>query len=789
MTQLHDTSWSQLRLTWTLAAPNSAAEKWGLSVIAHCKCMARWKDEWTEHPVSFDWSGAWQDPKVAKLNWIAARLITKECPELAQAIGICASGRLKVRDEGIDDISMPCRNVNEYPISTEDACLFLTEWTTKLQSIIAFENEVFVPTILDVGSPRTRLVIRRSPVDFREASGLFSPSDLLQFHWDVVLNSELIDIAELESMAESMRPLVAWRGKWIYFDPKLWSVDKLQALVEHVRNHPNEGIERSVLLDALFNEHQEWNGIPIETVPGDGSQCDWFARLTRRVPLEDIRKPETIRTDLRHYQMDGLNWLAFMGSNGFGACLADDMGLGKTLQTLAWLEHDKLAGHPGYCLLVCPTSLVRNWQKERDKYAPELRICEHHGPRRAETSQALLTSARGYDVVITTYGTMTQDIEMLSAIQWRAVILDEAQNIKNPDSGTSRAARQLGKHAPFRLALTGTPIENSALDLWALFDFLNPGLLGSNEGFRTKYQSLLVAKKAASKQAKLETEQIALNLQRLTTPFILRRKKSDPLIEPDLPDKIEIDEFCHLTVDQAKLYRAVPKETEAELERAERGKRNAVILKVLTQLKQVCNHPSLMQKDRTPLDDRSGKLNRLVEVLEEVIARKEKALVFTQYAEMGRMLDDYLLDRLNVGTQFLCGDDSIPAREKKIATFTEDSRFPIFILTYKAGGAGLNLQAANHVFCFDRWWNPAVESQAADRAYRIGQSKDVNVYKFVCVGTVEERIAELLSRKLALSDMIIGNDLDGSLASTLAQRSNEELHDFFRLDAEAVCED
>lgn len=789
MTKMPDTTWSQLRLTWTLTAPNSAAGKWVLSVVAHAKTMPRWKDEWTEHPVSFHWGDARQDPKVAKLHWLAERLITKECPELAQAIGIGTSGRLNFRDEGIDDISLPCRNINEYPISTDEACLFLTEWTTKLQNIKEFENEVFVPTILDGGLPRTRLVIRRSPVDYRESSGLFSPSDLLQFRWDVVLNDELIDIAELERMAETMRPLVACRGKWIYFDPEQWSKEKLLALAEQVRNHPFEEISRSVLLDALLNQQQQWSGIPIDTVPGDDNGCDWFARLNRRVPLQDISKPETLRAELKHYQKAGLNWLAFMGTNGFGACLADDMGLGKTLQTLAWLEHDKLAGHPGYCLLVCPTSLVRNWQKERGKYAPDLRLYEHHGPSRAETSQALLSSARGCDVVITTYGTMSQDIEMLAGIQWRAVILDEAQNIKNPDSGTSRAARQLGKRAPFRLALTGTPIENSALDLWALFDFLNPGLLGTKDCFRAKYQSLLVAKKATNEQAKLESEQLASNLQRLTTPFILRRKKSDPLIEPDLPDKIEIDEFCHLTVEQAELYRAVLKETEAELERAERGKRNAVVLKVLTQLKQVCNHPSLMRKDRSPLGERSGKLNRLVEQLEEVIARNEKALVFTQYAEMGRMLDDYLLERLNVGTQFLCGEDSIGAREKMIKTFTEDSRYPIFILTYGAGGVGLNLQAANHVFYFDRWWNPAVETQAADRAYRIGQPKDVIVYKFVCVGTVEERIAELLSRKLALSDMIIGSDLDGSLASTLVQKSNEELHDFFKLDAEAVCED
>lgn len=771
-------------LSWKLVEPSSAADTWLLRVFARS-----WTTKWQEHPVSFDWEHSRESQPLIVLNYFAARQITKECPQLAHALGVNERGLIAQSRQPrprMPDGQSKRVDANEYRISTEDASRFITEWSGRLRQL---GHEVFIPTSLLGESTRRLFVIRRSPVDQNESSGLFSPSNLLQFRWDVVLDGQPIDITELERLAELKRPLIKWRGKWIFFDPQQWSAEKLLQIAEHLRQHPIEQLQPSSALQTLLATFQEWNGVPIESTGGEGNQCNWFARLTHRSPLYPVPKPDGLRADLRHYQQDGLNWLAFMSANGFGACLADDMGLGKTLQTLAWFEHDNYAGNTGKCLLVCPTSLVRNWQKEGGKFTPNLRLYEHHGSNRARTSQSLLANARGTDLVITTYGTMSQDLEVLREIPWRAVILDEAQNIKNSETTISRAARRLGENTPFRLALTGTPIENSVLDLWTLFDFLNPGLLGTKNEFKAKFSSLLTSKKVDSSSVDGQREQAAESLQQLTNPFILRRKKSDPLIVPELPDKIEIDECCYLTIEQAELYRAVLKETEEELDMEERGQRYAIVSKLIRKLKQACNHPSLLLKDRSPLGERSGKLNRLVEMLETVLALNEKALIFTQYAEMGRMLDHFLLERLNVGTQFLCGDDAIGDRETKVGTFTKDARFPIFILTLKAGGTGLNLQAANHVFHFDRWWNPAVEDQATDRAYRIGQSKDVNVYKFVCAGTVEERIAELISRKRELADMVIGGDLDGSLASALCQKTNEELRDFFRLDAEAVCEE
>ncbi len=634
---------------------------------------------------------------------------------------------------------------------------------------------------------------------------------MLKFRWEIVLGGEVIDVAELERIADEKRVLIRLRGRLIYFDPKKYSAEALAAIVERLRSQPEGELSPLDALLALLGQDAHLNGIPIETECDEElSNTGWFSRLMLQTKLDDIGRPaglsefiegkngEALRVALRDYQQHGLNWLAFMSANGFGALLADDMGLGKTLQTLAWLQHRRNQGATKPCLLICPTSLMNNWEKEAKKFAPNLRLAErHHGSNRAKTDVALFAQSRGRDLVITTYGCLRLDQEILTKVEWDAVILDEAQTIKTPDTAISKAAREVARGIPFRLALSGTPIENRVTDLWTQFDFLNPGLLGTLAEFKKTYAPLLNLKSPNLAKTPDGVE-AGSALRRITSPFMLRRLKTDPDIAATLPPKIERVEECHLTKEQAELYRAVQKEAESELETAKGAKRNTVILEILLKLKQACNHPAHLLKDKSPLADASGfirsdKLSRLVVKLEYVLAAGEKALVFTQYAEMGSMLDDFLGDHFGdhfkVGTQFMSGKTPQHERDKMVEKFDKDPRFPIFILTQKVGGVGLNLQAANHVFHYDRWWNPAVEDQCTDRAFRIGQTNTVNVHKLVCVGTLEERIADLIARKRELANLVIEETDSESFGEKLASMSNDELRDFFSLSPNAVADE
>ncbi|HEV2656795.1 MAG TPA: DEAD/DEAH box helicase, partial [Ktedonobacteraceae bacterium] len=459
---------------------------------------------------------------------------------------------------------------------------------------------------------------------------------------------------------------------------------------------------------------------------------------------------------------------------GFGACLADDMGMGKTPMLIALLLHERTkkqkALHP--TLVICPMSIVGNWQREIQKFAPSLSVLVHHGVERL-SDEAFAEAVKKCDVAITTYSLALRDKEQLATIDWENVVVDEAQNIKNETAKQTQAIKQL--QGRYRIALTGTPVENRLSELWSIMEFLNPGYLGTGTDFR---QSFAIPIERYHNAERSQT------LKKLVQPFMLRRLKTDKTIIQDLPDKMEMNVFCNLTQEQASLYEAVVKEMMERIEQSDGMERRGLILSTLMKLKQVCNHPAHFLSDHSSLARRSGKLARLEEMLEEVLEGGEKALIFTQFAEMGELLQQYLEERFGCEILFLHGSTSKKQRDMMVQRFQEEQHgAPLFLLSLKAGGVGLNLTAANHVFHFDRWWNPAVENQATDRAFRIGQKKNVQVHKFVCVGTLEERIDQMIEQKKELAESIVGSG-----ENWLTEMSTEQLKSLFSLSREAVGE-
>ncbi|MGH8993631.1 MAG: DEAD/DEAH box helicase, partial [Acidimicrobiia bacterium] len=567
---------------------------------------------------------------------------------------------------------------------------------------------------------------------------------------------------ELKALAKLKSPLVRVRGQWVELRPG----DVEAALAALAR--PPVDAERSMTAAELLRvglglEPAPSGGdLPVVGVAAEGWLGDLLAGDDRR--LEPRSTPAGFAGTLRPYQERGLAWLWFLDRLGLGACLADDMGLGKTAQLLALLLAEREEAAAGRrsagprperrradprlapTLLVCPMSLVGNWQRETARFAPSLAVHVHHGAAR-ETGAAFTRAARRADLVITTYALLARDRDLLAKVGWARIVLDEAQNVKNPAARAARAVRSLP--AASRVALTGTPVENRLLELWSLLDFLNPGLLGSEPAFRRRF---------AVPVERYGDEDAAATLKRITGPFVLRRLKTDRSIIADLPDKVEMKVFCNLTREQATLYQAVVDDMLARLEQAERGiERMGIISGAMMKLKQVCNHPAHFLADGSRLaGTRSGKLARLDEILEEITASDERALCFTQFAEMGALLQSHLSARLGAAVPFLHGGVAKAARDRMVADFQAGNGPPLLLLSLKAGGVGLNLTAANHVIHFDRWWNPAVEDQATDRAFRIGQRRDVQVRKFVCVGTLEERIDTMIEDKRALAERIVG---------------------------------
>jgi SNF2 family DNA or RNA helicase len=613
---------------------------------------------------------------------------------------------------------------------------------------------------------RLRTASRTGRAAAAAAGGYFNRQSVVSYEYQLAIGGEPISDAEWRQLVAAKTPLVQFRGEWMAVDR-----DKLQQLLALWQARQQESPELSLpeLLHLLAenDDDLEWDHDPTLQA--------MLARLADPSAFAPVDDPPGLRGSLRDYQKRGVAWLRYLESLGLNPCLADDMGLGKTLEVIAHLVHeqDQPGDHPP-TLVVAPTSVLGNWRKEIERFAPQLRAVVHHGsgrPKRAADFQAACAEA---DVVITSYALARLDEPLLAGVPWRRVVLDEAQNVKNPQSAQARAVRKL--NAPHRLALTGTPIENRLLDLWSIFSFLNPGYLGKEAHFRKRFEVPI--------QKDHDGEQSAV-LRKLVEPFILRRVKTDQRIIADLPDKIEQKVFCNLTTEQASLYAAVVKDVEEQLTSAEGMQRRGLILATLLKLKQVCNHPAQLLQDGSPfLPERSHKLQRLVEMVEEALADGDSLLVFTQFTEIGGALDEFLRHQLRCPTYYLHGGTSQPRREQLIAAFQDPESDPaVFILSLRAGGVGLNLTHANHVFHFDRWWNPAVEDQATDRAFRIGQRKNVFVHKFVAVGTVEEKIDQLIEDKKQLSGAIVGSD-----ESWLTELDNDAFKELIALRREAVLE-
>jgi SNF2 family DNA or RNA helicase len=581
------------------------------------------------------------------------------------------------------------------------------------------------------------------------AKGKMTIESLVNYQWKLSLGETELTEVEFKALAKLKSPLVQIRGQWVTLD-----AEQIEAAIKFWEQHQIEG-ELS-LLEAMklgLGGETSAGGLPIDGVESDGWLSDWLKKFEQADKLEQLEQPKGLDGQLRPYQLYGYSWLAFLRKWGMGACLADDMGLGKTIQTISLLLHEKgmRKKMSAPVLLIAPTSVVTNWEREIGRFAPGLQTYVHRGATRLR-GEEMRDAVKGQDVVLTSYPVARLDAESFQSTKWLAVILDEAQNIKNPEAKQTQAIRKIG--AEFRIALTGTPVENRLSELWSIMHFLNPGYLGARKAFRENF---------ALPIERYHDEEAIKQLKQLTTPFILRRVKTDPRVISDLPDKVETKVYCSLTEEQATLYEAVVQDVMKRIEEEDGMKRRGLVLSMMMQLKQICNHPVqyLHQTSKGSADvslvDRSGKLERLGELLEEVLADNDRALIFTQFAEMGGMLADYLPKAFGAATQFLHGGTSANMRDQMVKRFQEDDHAPpIFILSLKAGGTGLNLTRANHVFHFDRWWNPAVENQATDRAFRIGQKRNVQVHKFVTTGTLEEMIDDMIESKKGLAQAVVG---------------------------------
>jgi superfamily II DNA or RNA helicase len=569
------------------------------------------------------------------------------------------------------------------------------------------------------------------------ASGLFDLDALLRFRWELTLDGEPLSAAEVEQLVEAKRPWVRLRDRWITVDPEL--IRRLRQPLPELRGATALAAALGDGTVAVADQR-----IPIRV---SGALAELVERL-RHLALAPIGEPPPgLRGTLRPYQQRGLAWLEQMCQLGLGGCLADDMGLGKTIQVIALQL--RRAGGPS--LVVCPASLIGNWERELSRFAPDLPVRRYHGGDRH------LTGVGATEVVLTTYGVVRRDRESLAGVAWDLVVADEAQHVKNP---MSKGARELrGIKARARLALTGTPVENRLSELWAILDWTTPGLLGRLSDFTEQIA------------VPVEREGDEVARERLTSivrPFILRRRKSDPEIAPELPPKTETDQLLPLSPEQATLYEAVVRETLEQLRAMDGIQRRGMVLKLITALKQICNHPAHYLRQNGPLPGRSGKLAALDELLSIIESEGESTLVFTQYVAMARLLERHLLDR-GTATLFLHGGIEPRLRDRMVDAF-QAGEAPVFLLSLKAGGVGLNLTRASHVIHYDRWWNPAVEDQATDRAYRIGQTQPVQVHRLICQGTLEERIAALMDRKRGLADSIVGSG-----ESWITELSDEEL--------------
>jgi SNF2 family DNA or RNA helicase len=594
---------------------------------------------------------------------------------------------------------------------------------------------------------------------------------LVQTDWKILLGDESLTEEEWKQLLQSQSPLVYLRERWVVFEPEL--AERMKRRLSAHRRQPVVPLGKALHL-PLVDWQEATTPATTVTWESEGWIDSFLKTFSGERFVSNLSDPAGLEGTLRPYQHLGYEWLFTMRKWGLGALLADDMGLGKSIQWIAYMLHCKERNQAStVSLLICPTSVVGNWRRELEKFAPSLRVHVHHGPERL-IGDPLAQAKHDFDVIITTYGLVQKDVEWLSAIDWDVVTLDEAQAIKNVGTKQSLAVRMLqGQH---RIALTGTPMENRLSELWSIMDFLNPGYLGTASSFRMRY---------ALPIEKSTTGEVARVFSHLIRPFVLRRVKSDPEVIRDLPEKQEMKVYCSLTKEQAVLYQTVVQNMMLKIQRSQGMERRGHILATLTRLKQVCNHPAHYYRDGSETGRRSGKLNVMLERLENVLAKGERALIFTQYTAMGDRLKRTLEQTFSCDILYLHGGTPKAKRDEMVERFQENEDGPpIFVLSLKAGGVGLNLTNANHVFHYDRWWNPAVEDQATDRAFRIGQKRNVFVHKLVSLGTLEERIDEMLEQKRSLAENIIGSG-----EAWITELSTDALYDIFALRQQSLADE
>lgn len=601
---------------------------------------------------------------------------------------------------------------------------------------------------------------------------MFGLNQIVQFDWKFALGDQELTEDQFMELTESNRKLIQINDEWIYLSTE--DIAQVKKWLKTV--YKKKGLTFSDVLQMhLRGEHAEFFEESEEEQYKAEIELNhhldaWLDTLRhiQQIPLVD--KPDGFTGELRPYQLQGASWLLFLRRFGLGAILADDMGLGKTIQLIAYLthikEHEKKSNKPA--LLICPTSVIGNWERELRKFAPTLKVKMHYGQKRFKQEE-FVEYCQDADLVITSYALAHIDQDDLHLINWDVLCLDEAQNIKNAYTKQSLAIRKLPSF--HRIALTGTPMENRLTELWSLYDFINPGYLGSLYQFR---------KSMIAPIERTKDEQIIAGLQRWVKPFMLRRVKKDPAISLSLPEKMESKSFIPLTTEQVSLYENVVSELISNIERVDLKQKKGLILSSLTKLKQLCDHPALFlqQEGKKQWEiTRSSKLERLVEIVDQIAEQQERCLIFTQYIEMGHQIQKLLSQRYELPVPYLHGGVAKHKRDEMIDTFQDESIPQVaFVLSLKAGGTGLNLTAANHVIHFDRWWNPAVENQATDRAFRIGQVRQVEVHKFITIGTIEEKIDEMIESKMSLNEQIVQQS-----DQWITELNNSEIKELFTL--------
>jgi SNF2 family DNA or RNA helicase len=643
-------------------------------------------------------------------------------------------------------------NTHPRTLSSEEAYEFITEDAQLLRDAGFI---VQVPHIdYSKGAPRILLKVagKMGPASL----GALDSKSILSFDYMVALGDTQISRKDFLAYAKSKTHLVRVNDRWVTVDPVL--AGRVASLVSSSRG------KKSVEDVVSFTIRAAQAGIETD-FESSGKVFDSVLDALGEGRYRPAHASSGFSGVLRPYQERGVAWLDYMLELGFGALLADDMGLGKTVQVISYVL-SLLEKGERQVLIVCPTSVIGNWAEEFGRFAPCLRVKIHHGNERSG-GKNFVSEAASYDVVVTSYAVTWRDEQDISSVNWSLVVADEAQNIKNPFTKQSAMLRKIP--AKRRIALTGTPIENRLADIWSIMEYLNPGYLPSWEGFKEAYAKPIEGEKDAQKR---EAFRKALR------PFILRRMKTDKNIICDLPEKTEKNEWCYLSTEQAAIYKAIVDKSLGVIDAQEPGKRKIAIIAALTKLKQVCNHPSNYLKDgfarKEDWEARSGKVERLTELVEVILENNESCLVFTQYAQMALLLKEYLSARFQAPVRLIYGSLKRKEREEILADYRKAVSPGILVLSLRAGGTGLNLIKANNVIHFDRWWNPAVENQATDRAYRIGQKKNVFVYKMITRGTVEEKIEKMLMEKKALADSIIEPG-----ESMLSELSTEKLREFF----------